>query len=405
MKINNISKALSNLSVIAIILQPLIGMTGFYAITFLEIGFVFLRILKYKKIMINSYDVTFITFIFLAFVSKLYAISQQTANYAIKELIISYMISFSIGEYINQKDEVNNEKKIITLFDTFTTSTTIMSIYLLIFDLPRIIGTRDRLGRLLFDGYGTYIVFSYSLIIALCFLIWKIIYIKKTPCSLIELMIIFITSCLSGTRKVLVCFAIFSIFIFLYKYRKNALKTLRFISICAICIVLLYKIIITNQKLYKIIGNRIENMIESVMFEANVNDASINERNQLKTLAFQAFKEKPILGWGVNNFANYSLQHSGPFLYAHCNYLELLSTLGIIGTILYYSGYLWLIIKAFKHMKENDKVSIFILFFLIMNLFADYETVSYSKIHYILIFVIFAKYLNKKEVTNEVNYK
>lgn len=402
MKYDNITKILTKLSIISIILQPIVKMPIFYLITFLNIFFIVLKIIKDGKLTLNSYDVIFIIFICLCFFSKLYAISQPTANYTIKEVFFAYIISFSIGEYINQKSDKNIEKKFLSLLNTFSLSTTAMSIYLLIFDLSRVLGTRDRLGRLLFQNYGTYIVFSYSLIIALCYTLWKIIYIKKDKKSIIELIILFITSCLSGTRKVLVCFIIFSILIFMFKYKKNIFKIFKLFFIGSIVIIVLYNLLITNENLYKIMGSRVENMVESI-FNNNTVDHSINERTLLKKLAISAFKEKPILGWGVNNFVNYSSLHGGPSLYAHCNYLELLSTLGIIGTTVYYSGYIWLMIKSHKYLKKDDKISILIFFFLIMNLFSDYETVSYCKIHYILVFILFAKYLNQKEVQYEKN--
>lgn len=400
MKYDDIAKLLAILATTSITLQPIIGMLGFYLIIALEIFFWVLRILKTRKLFLNTFDKMFIIFIFLCFFSKLYAISQPTANYAIKELSMSYIISFFIGEYIFHKSSESIEKKFLKIFDSFSLSTILMSIYLLIFDLPRILGTHDRLGRIIFQDYGTYIVFSYSLIISICYLFWKFVFIKKDINTIIGFIIVFITSCFSGTRKVLVCFVIFLVLILFYKNRKNIFKILKFIFVTLICVVALYNIILNNEVLYKLMGRRIESMVELIAGNEMVTDNSIDERSLLKTLAISAFKEKPFLGWGVNNFANYSEINSGPFLYAHCNYLELLSTLGIVGTIVYYSAYFWLMKKSHKSLKNNN-ISIFIFFFLMVNLISDYETVSYCKIHYILVFVLFAKYLSGKEVQCE----
>ena len=157
-----------------------------------------------------------------------------------------------------------------------------------------------------------------------------------------------------------------------------------------------------NENLYKIIGIRVESTINKIVNKGNsVEDASTEERKLLKRLAVEAFNEKMVLGWGINNFANYSEMNSGPFLYAHCNYLELMSSLGIIGTTIYYMGYLYIIVKAIRKVRNNDKFSIFILCFMLMNLISDYETVSYIKIQYILIYVLFAKYVCDESIDNK----
>ena len=166
--------------------------------------------------------------------------------------------------------------------------------------------------------------------------------------------------------------------------------------------IFLYNTIINNENLYKIIGIRVESTINKIVNRENsVDDDSTEERKLLKQLAIEAFNEKMLFGWGINNFANYSEMNSGPFLYAHCNYLELMSSLGIIGTAIYYMGYLYIIVKSIKRVRSNDQFSVFILCFMLMNLISDYETVSYIKIQYILIYVLFAKYVCNESIDNK----
>ena len=194
----------------------------------------------------------------------------------------------------------------------------------------------------------------------------------------------------------------------LIKYRKNFIKIISFTLVGIIILIATYKILIINESLYKLIGNRIENIVETILYANDTKtsqDASLEERTLLKQLAIKAFNEKPILGWGINNFSNYSENNLGPFLYAHCNYLELLSSLGIVGTFIYYIGYIYIIIKALKKVKKNDTFSIYILSFMIMNLISDYETVNYYRVQYILLYVLFAKYLNDKKLKNKKIYE
>lgn len=402
MSFEKIMNGIAFLGIIAIIFQPLIGMKIYYAIMALLVMVTMLDIIKKGKIKINFFEVTYVIFIILEFISKIYAISQETANYAIKETTINFIISFCIVAY-TQRDQ-KTDGKYSKILDVFSYSTVFICMYLLIFDAKNVIGTRDRLGRLLYLDYGTYMVLSYIIIISLCYMLWKCVYsIKKV--KIIDytcIIILLLTAIISGTRKTLFCPIIFFIFIILYKFRKNYIKIMLYTFIIAIISMFLYNTIMNNENLYKIIGVRVESTINKIVNrESSVEDASTEERKLLKQLAMEAFNEKMLFGWGINNFANYSEMNSGPFLYAHCNYLELMSSLGIIGTTIYYMGYLYIIVKAIKKARKNDQFSVFILCFMLMNLISDYETVSYIKIQYILIYVLFAKYVCSESIDNK----
>lgn len=408
MKFGKLIDFFAIISIVALIFQPMVGMKIYYVIVGVMITFTTIDIVKRNKLKLNYYELLFVLFIIFCFISKIYAISQPTANYTIKELVMSFTISFFIVDYTQRNRKCEDyEQRYLKLLDVFTFATTILSVYLLIFELPKVIGTRDRLGRQLFESYGTYMIISYDLIISICYLLWKIVYKKSKllPYTYVAIIILIIVACFSGTRKTLICPIIFMTILLFYKYRKNFISILKFSILGLIIVSFMYNIITNNENLYKIIGSRIENMVSTFFAKENESieeDASIQERQLLKKLAIAAFYEKPLLGWGVNNFANYSEMHSGPFLYAHCNYLELLSSVGIIGTILYYTGYLYIVYKAFKRLKANDMFAIYILSFMIMNLVSDYTTVSYSKIQYILIYIIFAKYLNESRLEREI---
>lgn len=402
MSFEKIMNGITFLGIAAIIFQPLIGMKVYYIIMAFLVMMTILDIIKKGKIKINFFEVTYVIFIILEFISKIYAISQETANYAIKETTINFIISFCIVEYTQRNQKT--DEKYSKILDVFSYSTVFICMYLLIFDAKNVIGTRDRIGRLLYLDYGTYMVLSYIIIISLCYMLWKCVYsVKKIKIiDYICIIILLLTAIISGTRKTLFCPIIFFIFIILYKFRKNYIKIMIYTFIIAIISVLLYNIMLNNENLYKIIGTRIESTINKIVNRENsVDDASTEERKLLKQLAVEAFNEKMLLGWGINNFANYSKMNSGPFLYAHCNYLELMSSLGIIGTTIYYIGYLYIIVKAAKRARNNDRFSVLILCFMLMNLISDYETVSYIKIQYILIYVLFAKYVCNESIDNK----
>lgn len=71
-------------------------------------------------------------------------------------------------------------------------------------------------------------------------------------------------------------------------------------------------------------------------------------------------KERPILGWGLQNFRYVT----GTDAYSHNNFIEVLVSTGIIGFLLYYSMYLtasWTVIKRFLQQKEVTMILMLIL--------------------------------------------
>lgn len=402
MKISKILDFLMYLEIICIIITPIIGNMVYYVVTASCIAIMILETIKNKKILINYFEIGYILFIIYAIFSLLYSVYLPSTNYIIKEMSINFLICYSIVKHIKRK---NNKNEYLKILDVFTFGTCLLSIYLFVFELPYM-SLAARLGQVLFEEYGTYIVYSYYLIISGCYLIWRILMNKndknkKNILLFLELIIILIASLLSGTRKCVLCLAIFTFLIFLYKNRNNLIKVFTSILLGVIFLMSGYRVLITNDILYTIIGKRMESMVNNIVNENIQVDASMQERELLRNLAIQAFKEKFFLGYGMNNFAYYSQIHGGPFLYAHSNYLELLSSGGIVATGIYYTSYIALLILSIKGLNKRDKFCVFIFSFLLMNLISDYSTVSYYRIQYLLVLILFANYLTSKDGKNE----
>ena len=121
--------------------------------------------------------------------------------------------------------------------------------------------------------------------------------------------------------------------------------------------------------------------------------SSTTERQLLIKEAFAVFTKHPFVGTGLDTFA---LQ-STPKLYAHNNYVEILADLGIVGFMIFYSIYFYLVKRVRRIFDPDIK---FILFMTISSLlFIEIGTVSYSiklyMIFLILITVLVEKYSNE----------
>ena len=117
---------------------------------------------------------------------------------------------------------------------------------------------------------------------------------------------------------------------------KLAKKIRRVILVLAVFAFILW-LILNNNFLYNLIGQKtvvaIKEML-SMQVDRKV-DYSVYQRAEVMRIAFDVFKDHPVIGVGYYCFLNYNEWQ----LYAHNNYLELLADLGLIGFVLYYIFY------------------------------------------------------------------
>jgi len=145
----------------------------------------------------------------------------------------------------------------------------------------------------------------------------------------------------------------------------------------------------------------------------NIIDYSTYERRQFIKYAIAMWKDHFWFGVGLDNFRNVINEYwiSSRQTYSHNNYVEMLSTSGIVGTITYYSLYFVIILNLFKTLKlENlspkyrSLMHIFItgMFSLMI---AELVIVSYYKKFFWLMFLIYSVYPNVIKEETKVEMK
>lgn len=157
--------------------------------------------------------------------------------------------------------------------------------------------------------------------------------------------------------------------------KKNKFLTL---IIMLLAVVGVGYLIMTNEQLYHVIGQRFNSMLNYYSEDTIRSDGSLATRNYFIEIAKGLFAESPILGKGMNTFANIVDLEYGLFkAYAHNNYWQVLSELGIIGFIIYYSMYAFLVIKLAKNIIINkSKISIIFLSFMVLLMLTEWGMVT-----------------------------
>ncbi len=196
-------------------------------------------------------------------------------------------------------------------------------------------------------------------------------------------------SLLSGSRK---AFFMLVIGIALYKILEieNG-YVIRNILIIIILVAILLFLVLKVPQLYNIIGHRLE-----AMFSEH-KDGSINERRFYKQEAMRLFSQNPIFGSGFDSFKTHlmNMNYKHP-AYSHCNYTEILSTLGIVGAILYYIMYMYVFIKSYKRKDALTRI-LFICF--LCTIIAEYGAVLFNNTIYIILIGLLYFRINIKSYT------
>ena len=182
----------------------------------------------------------------------------------------------------------------------------------------------------------------------------------------------------SGSRKAL--FILLSGFMLILIFKSK--NTVRFIfySIMAILfIVVLYYIIMNNTLLYQLMGSRIEGLINTFMYGKSRGDASTRERIYLISIALEHWKSRAVFGYGIHSFGEiikYS-SYGATNMYTHCNYVELLFGIGVVGVFIYYSLHTWIVITSIKVLRKNIYVQL-VMSIITIVLIIDVGMVSYG---------------------------
>lgn len=213
---------------------------------------------------------------------------------------------------------------------------------------------------------------------------------KKGYILLVALFLVFII--LSSSRKSMfaavagpVMFVLFSV------YKKNYFFNI--VAILTLATLVIF-FIMTDENAYNAIGKRVYSML-MFWFEDRDHtvDNSLYMRSYYIDLAQRMFSESPIFGKGMGNFAKiidhvYMLDG----VYSHNNFWQILSELGLVGFIIYYSLYFITLVRLAKGAFIN-KSRINMLFFTFMILLLVLETglVTYnSKMPHIVIAIAYA---------------
>lgn len=199
----------------------------------------------------------------------------------------------------------------------------------------------------------------------------------------------------STSRKALILLALGTIAALLIRSEsKNPIYTLlRLIGVVTVVGILLG--IIINLNIFSGVNERMKGLIALISGVGEI-DNSTNLRRMMIAKGLKQFSKTPLVGIGIGNAG--TLEIKG-YNYLHNNYVELLACGGIIGFLIFYSMYFYIIANLVKYRKYEGKLSKLIFCLVMLILMMDYGAVNYydkATYFYLLIFFLHIRSLKEK---------
>ena len=191
-------------------------------------------------------------------------------------------------------------------------------------------------------------------------------------------------------RKSLLAIAVGLLVYFCLKYPQ---KIFKIVFISAIIFAVAYICLMEIPFLYDSIGHRMESLFS--LMAGGEGDDSAEARQEFIELGMKYFRMSPALGNGLNCFTLLT------WTYSHNNYVELLFSVGVLGTVAYYLMYVSVAVRAIRqYSRRRSNASILAITLIVVCLLMDIAMVSYYERSAIL-FLILCNTLSKEKKHNK----
>lgn len=203
----------------------------------------------------------------------------------------------------------------------------------------------------------------------------------ENKCILSIFSIIFFTCIILMTASKKGLLGLFIGVAMMFYFRKKGVKQIQALLVALVIGTGLLIALMNIQLFYDLVGYRIDELL-SALSSDNVGYGSTSIRINLLETAIDVWIHSPVFGVGLNNFFVYDRD----MLYSHCNYIEILADLGVIGFIFYY----YIPIKLmFVKIDTDNELLILLKSIVATVLIMDIGMVSYQEFRIQIFYFLF----------------
>lgn len=309
--------------------------------------------------------------------STAWSLDSWWCFWGLRQMVIVFIGMLATYSYLSSSP--GNIKKVLKIYLA-------VSFILIVFVMMNV-GQLDagvRLGQQVDDKFGEEQTLNSNLLaINLCYALYagfviislgkksKLIRVVALMAAVFVLYLILMT----GSRKAIILLLLPVVIFPLLSKSKG--KKMLMIPVGAAVVALGGYLIMIVPSLYDVLGSRVEDLLNIVSGETSGGEDI--SRAVLIEYGIEWFLQKPLFGYGINNFrvlSNNTYFFAGRNFFAHNNYVELLVDVGLVGFLIYYSCYYYFWKRLKGHFSENN-LNKWILILIIAHLFLDIAMVSY----------------------------
>lgn len=334
-------------------------------LAFALMGCLAIYVLAEKKIRINGFICFFAGFIIFSMLSYFWAADKSATLSKVITLMQIWILLLLLYNYLKKENKVDFLLFVLCIAGTF------FSIYVVFYFgvTGYFSGLADgiRMGGEIANENTVGMVSASSAIL----LLWYVFY-KRKYWYVLFVAVCTVVALGSGSRKALLALVLGILMLFVLK--GNSKKRLKSIFQCLIVLVIFYMVL--QLPVFSTINERFEMMINGLTGNNNADNSTL-ERMRMINIGFEQFLKTPFQGLGLGNSGILTDKYLHKSTYLHNNYVELLSTVGIIGTALYYTLFLIPLIKLVKPALKGNSLAIISLVLLLIQLMLHWGAVEY----------------------------
>lgn len=289
----------------------------------------------------RMYVLLYGSFVSLCFISSFWAVSIEAVIKVMPSIVQIFVICTLMYGYCNNIDNIIKIIHMITLSSVVLIINLLLSttphewMYIWYYSSGSIVDVSSSAGRL-----GASVSMhpnEFASVIVICSLCSVFLYQKTKSKKYLFLSVVpafFLMLSKSRGSILEMIIGLFSMYVF--NSKKKLQLIYKFLMITVISTVIVF-LLYNNKFFYSLIGYRMEGLF-SLFSNSMEADASTTTRLEFILIGLELFLKNPLLGIGMNNYSIVSFSEYATWakVYSHCNYVEILSNLGIIGFFLYY---------------------------------------------------------------------
>ncbi len=332
-------------------------------------------IFKGKSFRIDTFLMLFASFIIFCFIALLWSIDVQNSLVSIITLAQLLIMSVILYSYISAFENI--ESFIYGFMISGVICAGVIVEYYGISEYIRLMLLGERLGGIINNVNTIGMYLSITAIVAFYQGYFK----EKKHCYLFMALAVLVALG-TGSRKAIAMIALGIGLLLLMKYRENISLTAFAKFLATIIVILIILNYMSTMPIFQGVFSRISTMFGG---ESGQIDSSAKLRFAMVEIGWESFMKRPYTGVGLNNSWLIMQEYTGHGTYLHNNFIELLACVGIVGFLIYYAIYFYLIKNLYILSVATGNTAATLMFAIITSFFViGFGMVSYyDKMTYI----------------------